>query len=361
MRLTRKVKRQACTQRSILLVATAFCVGAILLIHLYNPNTALLLGETEQWKSLERITNSKQSKNSIQIWRSQTSACQEIIFQNPTSRNYQTRDPKLATRHCDHVILDFGANIGDTLGKFIDAGLPSCGKKEELVFDTSQKKFLPGRRNALVKAFAGLIQEHDKGLGPEDYCYYGVEGNPVFTSRLQELEDYVMGITPHPISHVHFFTESVGAGADGPTKLYLDTVNSAQNFWGSSILASHQDVRKSAESNSSVHAADVMGYTIGTLMRQTLTAFETSGTATTKNHFILKVDIEGGEYPLLTQAAEEGTLCEFVSKGHTADLLIEFHSQRVTGPNPLFKKKREVVEKLSKCGVTFRNLGANWH
>jgi hypothetical protein len=106
-----------------------------------------------------------------------------------------------------------------------------------------------------------------------------------------------------------------------------------------------------------------MGYTIGTLMRQTLIAFDPAATREDKQggHFILKVDIEGGEYPLVHQAAEDGTLCEYVKMGNQADLYIEFHSQRVTGRNPLFGKLKEDRKKLADCGVTFRNLSANWH
>jgi hypothetical protein len=33
----------------------------------------------------------------------------------------------------------------------------------------------------------------------------------------------------------------------------------------------------------------------------------------------------------------------------------------VTGRNPLFGKLKEDRKKLADCGVTFRNLSANWH
>jgi hypothetical protein len=53
-----------------------------------------------------------------------------------------------------------------------------------------------------------------------------------------------------------------------------------------------------------------MGFTIETLIRQTLTAFDPAATGEDQQggHFTLNVDIDGGEFPLLKQAAEEGTL-----------------------------------------------------
>ena len=75
---------------------------------------------------------------------------------------------------------------------------------------------------------------------------------------------------------------------------------------------------------------------------------------------LLKLDIEGGEYPLLHQAVEEGTLCEFVKQGNTADLFIEFHSQKVTGKHDYAGQTKRMKKALTECGVTFRNLAAWW-
>ena len=297
------------------------------------------------------------------------------LFSLPTtsSRIEQPRDER-AVRQCKRIVLDFGANIGDTSGKVIDAGLVGCKRddlKKELtgpVFNTETRIFEDAknnRRNPLVRNFKHLMESFGPLTGPEDYCYYGVEGNPVFVDRLQSLEDFIMGIHPRPLKHIHFFTLAVGAGEDGMTKLYLDTVNTKENFWGSSIFKGHQDVQKSATAQNTTAelvAADVMGYTIGSLMRKTLIAFdpEASPEEKTGGHFILKVDIEGGEFPLLAQAAEEGTLCEYTKMGNQADLYIEFHSQRVTGSNPLFGKMKGHRQKLTDCGVTFRKIQAWW-
>jgi Methyltransferase FkbM domain len=291
-------------------------------------------------------------------------------FSMPELRIPQPRNEK-AVRFCRHVVMDFGANIGDTSGHLVDSGMISCDRKVDLNsatlsshFNIETKKFeLVQRRNKLTENLERLLTEQESGRGPEDYCYYGIEGNPHFTERLQAIEDHVMAIRPRPVQHMHFFTESVGAGEDGMTKLYLDTVNEKQNFWGSSIFKDHQDVRKSADGKDvELVAVPVMGYTIGKLMRMTLKAFDPKASAADRkgSHLLLKVDIEGGEYPLLHQAVEDGTLCEFVKMGNTADLFIEFHSAKVTGKHDFVGKTKEMKDVLSGCGVTFRNLAANW-
>jgi hypothetical protein len=147
------------------------------------------------------------------------------------------------------------------------------------------------------------------------------------------------------------------------TKLYLDTVNAKHNFWGSSIFKDHQDVRKSAEGiDVETVAVPVMGYTLGTLMRSTLAAFRPQAPEHEKSggNFILKVDIEGGEYPLLHRAVEDDTLCEYVRLGNTADIFIEFHSPKVTGKHDYVGKTKEMKEALANCGVTMGILGAFW-
>eukprot|EP00957_Ditylum_brightwellii_P173633 13219893-Ditylum_brightwellii.AAC.1 len=95
----------------------------------------------------------------------------------------------------------------------------------------------------------------DEKPHPEEYCYYGVKGNPVLTKQLKQLEQRVLQSIPRPVLLAHFFTETIGVGQDGPATLYLDTVNENQNYWGSSIYATHQDVKASATANNEPIAA----------------------------------------------------------------------------------------------------------
>lgn len=380
-------ERTAGLQKRVSVVVTILSVILILNFNsfLIVPRTAVTGGLLEITSPVNNLENSKQLKTRRQNIRSTCEMAKTVdemeaisqinkaIFTMPTSRTPLPRDasdPRTVKR-CTNVVMDFGANIGDTSGHVIDTGLIGCQRNNKGAkdphFDVIDKQIKdPQRgRNRITKGLIKMMTSANGDLvGPEDYCYYGVEGNPVFTDRLQELEDFVMAIRPRPIQHMHFFTESVGAGEDGMTKLYLDTVNGKENFWGSSIMKGHQDVRKSAEAGNTTAdelGADVMGYTLGTLMRKTLKAFDPEATPEEKTggHFLLKVDIEGGEYPLLHQAADEGTLCEYTKMGNKADLVIEYHSQRVTGRHSQFNRKFE--QKLKDCGVNFQGLQAFWN
>ena len=393
VKVNNRSRRSAFSSAGFVTVSIAGMVflSSLFLLWFRNYDVDALANEISALTTLTTTFSSDENADQIKAWRNRvrqqcqaaTSAEQvttdigllnKQFFAMPSARTEQPRDHAQAVRRCKRVVMDFGANIGDTSGKVIDAGMPACDRSKDLktklpfmAFNVTSKQFAEvWRLNPLVRNINKLMSMQGALLGPEDYCYYGVEGNPVFTPRLQDLEDSIMGIRPRPLQHLHFFTEHVGAGEDGITQLYLDTVNTKENFWGSSIFKDHQDVRKSAAANknatgkSDVVAADVMGRTIGSLMRQTLEAFSPTATETSGNHLILKVDIEGGEYPLLFQAADEGTLCEFVKMGNTADLFIEFHSQRVTGRHKWAGKVKTMKEKLTKCGVTFRNLQAWW-
>ncbi len=285
----------------------------------------------------------------------------EMFTTVPTKNDPITpHSPRPDVRKCKNVILDFGANVGDTAAHVIDAGLPNCAK--DLHFDLHEKTLLPQNWNKVTKFLKGMMEAMNHS--PEDYCYYGIEGNPVFTERLRGIEDYIHSIEPKPVEHAAFFTESVGAGEVGMTKLYLDTVNTKENFWGSSIMQNHQDVRKSKDANNMTNSPyhDVMGYTITKLMNMTLKGMDSDATEEVKKggHLLMKVDIEGGEYVLTQEVVQSGALCQFVAAGNTADVIIETHSQRVTGPNPLARKFGGWKKQLEECGVTFRTLQAHW-
>ena len=274
------------------------------------------------------------------------------------------QSPKPSIKRCKNVVLDFGANVGDTAGHLIDAGMPNCDSAAQtnnfIRLMLGERQVEVGRWNMVTK-FLKQMMDANK-LFPEDYCYYGIEGNPVFTERLQGIEDFIASIEPRPLAHASFLTESVGAGEYGMTKLFLDTVNTKENFWGSSIMANHQDVKKSTGENEAPPSHDVMGYTITKLMEMTLIGFQNDATEEEKKgaHLLLKVDIEGGEYVLTQEVVQSKALCKFVEMGNTVDVVIETHSQRVTGPNPLARKFGGWRKELEECGVTFRGLQAWW-
>jgi hypothetical protein len=299
-------------------------------------------------------------------------------FLLPTEPKPLPRDDS-SIKECRHVFLDFGANVGDSSAHLINSGMVSCDRKSDLQTETTPYDFkvathtfeFVASRNAMVVQLAKLLEERAKDsngsaqLGPEDYCYYGIEGNPTFTSRLQGIEDFVMAMQPRPVEHLHFFTESVGAGQDGMTKLYMDTVNTKVNFYGSSLMQDHRDVQTSAGGGDVEKlAAPVMGFTIGTLARKTLRALNPSSAEAEKkgSHLIIKMDIEGGEHFVLPREVKDGTLCEFVKMGNTVDVYLEWHGRNIIGKNAeaLLTEGGAAVKALQDCGVQFHTLEAKW-
>jgi hypothetical protein len=251
-----------------------------------------------------------------------------------------------APEKCRFLFFDFGANIGDSLGKFISAGIPSCQGGERPsspISATASRQSFAGRTpdsNSLVGWSAHVLSNatwdfreekegnnhhrRRRGLHPENYCYVGVEGNPVFTSRLLRLQDSLMEkedgndldhlVLPPPVQSVRFYTETVGASADGPVAFYLDTKNAKVNYWGSSLIASHIDVKPEGK-------VTVDGVTLTTLLRRHVDTKSGGG------HIMIKMDIEGGEYALLNEASDSGIFCDLTQNGFRVDVLIEFHSQ----------------------------------
>ena len=114
--------------------------------------------------------------------------------------------PDFWIQQCPFVFLDLGTGVGDTVGEFIDSGLEGCRRSDDdtegfdpMHFDVDSGKFLevPGKRNvennddfsAWVKK---RIESFYPGLGPEDYCVYGVEPNPLLKADLTKLERHVV-------------------------------------------------------------------------------------------------------------------------------------------------------------------------
>lgn len=268
---------------------------------------------------------------------------------------------------CKNVFMDLGANIGDSVGKFLEADLLGCQKNGKGVrYNVETREFYSGSFNRISTSFNEVMMDNKKR--PSDFCIYGVEGNPHHTPQLRSVEGHIMSMSPRPVNNLHFLTEHVATKEDGPTKLFLDTVNEKQNFWGSSILESHQDVLKSANEGGTgtVSFAPVTGITLSTLMKRTLLAYSPIATPDEKSggHLIVKVDIEGGEYALLEEASKSLLLCDFLNMGNTVDLIIEFHRMSIKDGSirgPLLAGKAASIKKLEECGVKVKPLSASWH
>jgi len=148
-------------------------------------------------------------------------------------------------KFCRNVFIDLGTNIGDTIGYFVDNALDVCTVPwVEKYPDASINDQFPrphldvanlniiheGRNpNGMYLQIQQYMKRADQPISANSFCVYGMEGNPVFTERLQKLENYIMGAQPRPIEHLHIHTESVITAVDGPTKLHLDKLTVSMN------------------------------------------------------------------------------------------------------------------------------------
>mmetsp|Transcript_23719 Transcript_23719/g.39228 ORF Transcript_23719/g.39228 Transcript_23719/m.39228 type:complete len:451 (+) Transcript_23719:54-1406(+) len=330
--------------------------------------------QSSESKTLAQADEEHAAINSRQVqeWRKgfhEAAAIRDTKKRRSETEKFATNPFDIQTiRKCKHVFLDFGANVGDTLLKFVDTFNPKFESKasegnimyHQLNTTTgSLGPMLYGRITSsntkkapywiLPPWIKGKIEKYnaDKNTGPpvhpEDYCYYGVEGNPHFTSLLRHHEINMLNMVPRPVRHVHFLTEHVGAGIDGPTALYLDTINSKQNYWGSSIMETHRDVVRS----NSKTGVPVTGITLTRLLTETVLP---------GGHVMIKIDIEGAEYALLEEAINSTIFCKLVKdQGVRIDMVNEFHHKRVTGTEELGKRwiAMKGDKHITECGVQY--------
>lgn len=289
-----------------------------------------IVHEEEPTTLLHYFTAKEAETNAAKVQASREAlSCEEAtsIFMAPDEK--PTGIARRYPKRCQFAFLDLGANVGDSLGKLVDAGLPpSCANGETFRFTGCNGVQRQGSESStrkltdwVVSAMTQFQRTHGNRRGkpqPELYCYVGVEGNPRFRQELQDLQQCVMQTVPRPLRSVHMYTDTVASGdGDGPTILYLDTINSKNNFFGSSLLATHTDVRNSAR-NGAAETANVNGVTLSSLLKETVSFGAGS-------HVMIKIDIEGAEYKLLNEAYDSNVLCDCAQHGVRVDLRVEIH------------------------------------
>jgi FkbM family methyltransferase len=258
---------------------------------------------------------------------------------------------------CRYLFWDLGSNIGDAVHKVIDSFLPEIDDGY-IEFNTTtgyiqvkHETILPSRLlsrwvQERISQYRARLSKKSQ-LFPEQYCFYGIEGNPHFTSTLQQMELDILHMEPRPLRHLHFLTGHVITSRNGPTTLYLDTTNVKMNYWGSSLLNTHLDVQNNEGIMTSV---PVMGVTLTKLLEQTV---QPSG-----GHVMIKVDIEGAEYAVLEEAIQSNILCKLVQDmGISVDILMEEHSDITLGSDEPRKRWESIVhgeQAIRACGVSLQ-------
>jgi len=161
---------------------------------------------------------------------------------------------------------------------------------------------------------------------------YLFEANPFFNSALIQAkeENNALGIS------VNIFPSTVVDIRDSTRTFFLDTVNEANEFWGSSIYATHPDAIKSRANGTELSAINISRW----LLMNTLP----------RDFVVVKMDIEGAEYQVLPHMAE-------MSAWLVIDyLLIEWHDvQQFSTPDEpatfLDARAKAAIAKLEAGGV----------
>jgi len=304
-------------------------------------------------------------------------------------------------KHCKHVFIDLGANIGDTLAEFseghfdlctplwtkaiareIDGAEPKLSRMQAATMhdisriainmNTLQYSADKRERNDIAALFydyldpqamtpVGMSSSSNKHRNTfrEDMCAYALEGNPTFTARLNKLENMLMMMKPRPMEHVHVFTQTVVSMEDGETELFLDIVNPNDNFWGSSLISNHGDAVASAKKNGGKSTATpVKAISPVTLLKNTLMPFKPGATADEKSggSVVIKMDVEGVEFDLLKLIAESQVLCDYVRMGNQAVMAVEYHLHVFNDKvekSEMDKRAKVAIAEMQKCGVKF--------
>ncbi len=80
---------------------------------------------------------------------------------------------------------------------------------------------------------------------------------------------------PRPLRHLHFLTEkAIHSEDDAKKTLFIDSVRNDENYPGSSLFESHQNVRESIDKYKDTFQYSVDTISLSTLMKQTLSYFK---------------------------------------------------------------------------------------
>jgi len=251
---------------------------------------------------------------------------------------------------CPYVFIDFGSGVGDTVMDFMDSGLVGCklskNSPKELLprsFDPmhfhadgtlqSTTKYGRDEVNHEFKSWAqDRVHNFDPSFGPEDYCVYGVEGNPKLKHKLKSLENNIARMEPSPLQHVHFMTQTVAGNEQGDS-LFIDHAHEEDGSPGSSLFFNHLHLRESRDMYGEVEEYKADTTTLTKIMKATLSHYhqDIDEIETTRNHLILHIDIEGSEYELLNEARNSEILCDFALQGNLVDIFVKYHSPEILG------------------------------
>ncbi|KAJ3403620.1 hypothetical protein HDV05_007704 [Chytridiales sp. JEL 0842] len=157
------------------------------------------------------------------------------------------------------VFVDFGANRGD-----------------------SYRVFMQEPNTKYNYTYAKPENRHFK-----EFEAHLFEANPVFNV---ELVNTKQEFTKRGYGEVKIYPSTIVYTKDTIVPFFLDTVNTANDFWGSSILSSHRDSKASGGVSVDLRAMDVARFLLESFSPE--------------DFVVVKMDIEGAEYDVIPHLAK---------------------------------------------------------
>lgn len=329
-------------------VLIAMAVMAVLVeIQLKMTNDRIIILDAKLFEDDQVDENTKLVREKRAAF-STTLRCEEAPTNNATLRNDWYTPPNLATtgtkkavaapvQPCTYSILDLGVGRGESLGWFIDAGIPTCPTGDEsngskiahydIKTGMVSMQLSTVRPANQVTAWAHRVmleagrQTLSRALEPEEYCYYGVEENSIYTSVLHQLGTVVLQSQPRPLRQVHFYTE---------TPLVASSVQEGNNN-KSKLRKSKGDFQQ--------------GITLSRLLKET--ADPTAG-----NHVMIRVNGDNA-YAIINEAFDSGTLCAYAERAVRLDILVQSSSKtKAEDVDDALERFQDIVKgELHFCGV----------
>lgn len=153
------------------------------------------------------------------------------------------------------------------------------------------------------------------------------EANPYFNTELVEAKERydALGIK------ITIFLSTVVDIKDGTRTFYLDSVNTDNDFWGSSTHASHPDAVASRSNGTELSAINISRW----LLTNSLP----------RDFVVVKMDIEGAEYEVIPHMVEMSTWTVLDY------LYVEWHPGVLDGDTLSEERVREAQDALMAGGV----------
>ena len=217
-----------------------------------------------------------------------------------------------------YIFIDLGANGADSLEVFLQH------EESKFQYDFPRPEWATHDKAGEYRSSNGeyLIISH---LFLDIYLF---EANPVFNPALVRAKEMygALGI------NVNIFPSTVVDVKDGTRTFFLDTVNTDQDFWGSSIYATHPDAVRSNSNGTVLTSINFSRW----LLMNTLP----------RDFVVIKMDVEGAEYELIPHMVEMGA---WIVIDH---LFIEWHASKgIEVPEEDIDRASAAAEKLKAEGV----------